>query len=148
MKSKMQRSAMVLACSFLLAVLGVSCQTSDGDQARRLRKVETGLTQISGVVGRVENLEGKEGGLTTQLAELQASVTDLETKVSEYEKEVDSSTAASSDLKKKADELSGRVNTVSAKADALAGRIAPLEQRISLLQTRYDDHLRKYHSGG
>lgn len=147
-KSKLRRSSLVLLSASSLALVGASCQQGTGDQAQRLKKVETSVTQIPGVVSRLRALEGKEGPMSEQLAALQTSLTDLEAKVASFQQDVDASRGASQELKKKADDLSGRIGAVSAKTDALSGKIGPLEQKLSLLQTRYDDHLRKYHSGG
>lgn len=148
LNSKKRRSALVLLSATAIALLGSACRQDSPQEAQRLRKLETSVTEIPGVVARLQSLEGKEGGMSTQLATLDTTLRDLETKVADFQAEVDASKGGSQELRKKADELSGRVSSASAKVDALSGRIAPLEQKISLLQTRYDDHLRKYHSGG
>lgn len=145
---KLRRSSFVLAVLCSLAVLGAACQPRTSDEAQRLKKIESTVTELPGVVARLKTLEGKEGGMSSQLSTLQTQVTDLEAKIADFEQEVDSSRGASQELKKKADDLGGRISAVSAKVDALGAKIAPLDQKVSLLQTRYDDHLRKYHSDG
>lgn len=148
MRSKLTRTSLVLLSIGSLGLLGASCQTGTTDQAKRLEKIESSLTQMSGVVSRVKTLEGKEGGMASQLAGVQTSLTELQNEVAEFDRTVQATQGASQDLKKKADELGGRVSSLAGRVDSLHGKIAPLEQKLSLLQTRYEDHLRKYHSGG
>lgn len=148
LQSKYQRGSFLLASLLALTLLGAACQQGSPDEARRLQKIETSVTQIPSVAARVRTLEGKEGGISEQMSTLQSSLTELEAEIAGFQDEVDSAKGTSAEAKKKADDLTARINAASAKADALGGKIAPLEQKISLLQTRYDDHLRKYHSGG
>lgn len=148
MKSKYQRGSLLLASLSALALFGAGCQQGSADETRRLQKIETSVTEIPSVVARLNALEGKEGGISEQMSSLQSSITDLEAKIAGFQDEVDSAKGTSAEAKKKADDLTAKINAASAKADALGGKIAPLEQKIALLQTRYDDHLRKYHSGG
>ncbi|MGI8425790.1 MAG: hypothetical protein ACR2FO_02750 [Actinomycetota bacterium] len=146
LKLKLRRTCMVLGPIVALAVLG-ACARSDGTDVR-LRKVETSVGEVAGVASRVAAVETKEKGMSGQVTTLQSDLTDLKAKVEDFDGKVNSSTSATADLKKKADDLSSKVSALSTKVDSFSGRIGAVEQKSSLLQTRYDDHLRKYHSGG
>ena len=64
-------------------------------------------------------------------------------------KRVASANGADAELKKKVDALTVQVNAaVSTKANSVTSKIGAVEQKTALLETRYNDHLRKYHSGG
>ncbi len=72
---------------------------------------------------------------------MQAGLDDLSKKVA-------SAGGADADLKKKIDALTGQVSCGHHKANSVTSKIAAVEQKTALLETRYNDHLRKYHSGG
>ncbi|HEX2259025.1 MAG TPA: hypothetical protein VHJ40_04705 [Actinomycetota bacterium] len=139
MKFKIPPTVVALALCVALGLSVVSCQPSDS--AKRLARIETTVEGVPEIVTRVDALEGKERGVEGQVASLGQTLAGLNDELSTLEKDLEATRGAEGTLRKKVDALSSQVGS-------FAGRIASVEQKISLLETRYNDHLRKYHSGG
>jgi predicted nucleic acid-binding Zn-ribbon protein len=137
-----RRACMVLAACAALLVVGVSCQNPARNEDR-ISKLESSVANVSSIATRVNTLEGKEQGLDGQVAALNESLAAAQGSLEEIRKEVAGAQGADAALKKKVDGMAAQVN----QAAAAAGRIASVEQKITLLETRYNDHLRKYHGG-
>jgi hypothetical protein len=139
LKFRIRSTVLALALCIALGLTVVSCQPSDS--ARRLARIETAVEGVPEVITRVDALEGKERGVEGQVASLGQTVGGLNDGLAALRNDLETTQAADSALKKK-------VDAASAQVASFAGRIAAVEQKVSLLETRYNDHLRKYHSGG
>ncbi len=135
---------LALACAVGLLVAS-SCQRTDDGAEERLSKMESSIARVNGLATQVQTLEGKDQGIEGRVAtldqSLNQSVAELEGSINELSKKVAASSGSHAELRKKIDAVSGQVGSVSSK-------VSSVEQKISLLETRYNDHLRKYHSGG
>jgi hypothetical protein len=139
LNSRIRPTVVALALCAALGLSVVSCQPSDS--SNRLARIETAVKGVPEIVTRVDALEGKERGVEGQVASLGQTLAGLNDGVATLRKDLEATQGADAALRKKIDALSAQVGS-------FAGRIASVEQKISLLETRYNDHLRKYHSGG
>jgi hypothetical protein len=137
-----RRAVIVLAGCIALMVVGVSCQNPAVSEDR-ITKLESSVANVSSIATRVNALEGKEQGLGGQVAELGNSLAAVQIGMDELRKEVEGAQGVDATLRKKIDGVAAQVS----QATAAAARVASLEQKITLLETRYNDHLRKYHGG-
>ncbi|MGQ0679908.1 MAG: hypothetical protein ACT4OM_09705 [Actinomycetota bacterium] len=140
---KIRRAAMVVTGSAALLVIGASCQQPDNRSAERISKLETSVAGVSSIATRVHALEGKDQGVDGQMGSLNQSIAQLQAAMEEVSKEVDAAQGSDSALKKKVDAMAGQVASVAAQTN----KIGAIEQKLALLETRYNDHLRKYHGG-
>ncbi len=136
------RALIVLAGCFALLVLGVSCQNPDRNNDR-ISRLESSVANVSSIATRVNALEGKEEGLGGQVAALNESLAGVQSSLEQLRKDLAGAQSADAALKKKVDGMAAQV----AQAAAAAGKIGSIEQKMTLLETRYNDHLRKYHGG-
>ncbi|HVL52319.1 MAG TPA: hypothetical protein VM754_12550 [Actinomycetota bacterium] len=136
---------LVLACAAGMLIASSCQQTPDTGAEKRLAEIEstiqTSMAGVDGLATQVQALEGKEQGIEGQVAALNQSIAELQGKIDEVSRRVAASSGSDAELKKKLDAVSGQVGGVSTKVGAI-------EQKISLLETRYNDHLRKFHGGG
>ncbi len=139
MKFRIRPTVVALALCVALGLSVVSCQPSDS--GKRLARIETAVEGVPEIVTRVDTLEGKERGVEGQVASLGQTLGGLNDGLATLRRDLEATRGAESALRKKVDALSAQVGS-------LAGRITSAEQKVSLLETRYNDHLRKYHSGG
>ena len=139
MKFRVRPTALVLSLSTVVVLSAVACQPSGG--TARLQKVETAVDTVPEIATRVDALESKERGVEGQVASLGQALAQLNEGLAALRKDLEAGQATDSAVRKKVDGLSSQVGS-------FAGRIASVEQKVSLLETRYNDHLRKYHSGG
>ena len=150
MKTRVSPVLFVIAATAALAVVAVAC----GDQAKpvdlqpfakRVTSVESTLKKVSGLTDQLNTqivtLKGTDEGLTQQLSGLSSDMTALKGSVDELKKSIDSL---------KADVQATKTSTASIqkKLDDLSSRVGGIDQRLWVLEARYNDHLRKYHGGG
>ncbi len=137
-----RRAVIVVAACAVLLVVGVSCQNPAAND-ERISKLESSVANVSSIATRVNALEGKEQGLGGQVSTLNESLAAVQTRLEELKRELEGSQGADAVLKKRVDAMAAQVS----QAAAAAGRIGAIEQKVTLLETRYNDHLRKYHGG-
>ena len=143
--STLRRAVLPTVCGVLLLVVAASCQKPDNSAEQQLsKKLDSSVAQVSGLVTQVETLAGKDQSIEGQVAGLNQTMAGLQGSVDELSKKVSAAGGADAELKKKVDALSGQVSSLNSKITSTAA----LTQKISLLETRYNDHLRKYHAGG
>ena len=141
----LRRAVLPVVCGVLLLVVASSCQKTDNTAQLQLsKKLDTSVAQVSGLATQVQTLEGKDQSIEGQVAGLNQSLAGLQGSVDALSKKVSASSGADAELKKKVDALAGQVASLNSKITSTAA----LQQKISLLETRYNDHLRKYHAGG
>lgn len=139
--STLRRALLLLGCCALVLV-AASCQkTQDNGAEERISKIESSVARVNGLATQVQTLEGKDQGIEGQVASLNQSIAGLQGSIDALSKKVNATSGADAELKKKVDAVAGQAASVSSKVGAV-------EQKISLLETRYNDHLRKYHNGG
>lgn len=125
----------------LLAIAAIYItQPNDDGTIRRIASIETSIEDVSMLAERVEALEGSTEGVNAQLAGINESVAAIQAGLEDLSGQVNASAGSRAEISEKLDNVAGQVNAVS-------GKIGSLEQKISLLETRYNDHLRKYHDG-
>lgn len=142
MTHRLSRAAFVAGCLAFL-VLAVSCQDLSRNEDERISKLESSVANVSSIATRVNALEGKDQGLDGQVGALNESIAAAQAGIDELKNEVAGAHGANAALKKKVDGVAAQVS----QAAAAAGKIGALEQKLTLLETRYNDHLRKYHGG-
>lgn len=130
---------LALPAALLVAVAIYVNQPNDGT-TRRIASIETSIADVSELGERVEALEGSTQGVDAQLAGIAESINAVQAGLQDLSTRVDASTGANAEIREKLDSVAGQVSSVSSK-------LSGLEQKISLLETRYNDHLRKYHDG-
>jgi uncharacterized protein involved in exopolysaccharide biosynthesis len=140
--ARVRRAAFVLAAGAILMVVAVSCQSPAKDEDR-ISKLESSVATVSSIATRVNALEGKDQGVEGQVAALSQSIAGLQASIEDLRKDLGGAQGADASLKKKVDSMAAQV----AQAATAAGKIGSIEQKITLLETRYNDHLRKYHGG-
>lgn len=128
-----------LACAALL--VAASCQKADDGSEKRLSEIESSIARVNGLATQVQTLEGRDQGIEGQVAGMNESLAGLQASIDELNKKVAATGGADAELRKRIDAVSGQAGSVGSK-------IGAIEQKISLLETRYNDHLRKYHAGG
>jgi chromosome segregation ATPase len=133
-----------------LVVMAASCQeqakTVDiRPVAQRVTGMEETLQKVSGLTDRLNaqivTLQGKDEGLTKDLAGLTSELGGLRGSVDELRKSIDAMRA----------DIQATKNSNAAlqkKVDDLSSRVGGIDQRLWVLEARYNDHLRKYHGGG
>lgn len=124
----------------LLAIAAVYLTQPNDGTIRRIASIETSIEDVSSLAARVEALEGSTEGVNAQLAGIGESVAAIQASLEDLSGQVNASAGSRAEISEKLDNVAGQVNAVS-------GKIGSLEQKISLLETRYNDHLRKYHDG-
>lgn len=125
------------ACQDRTSNVGLTSREED-----RLETVETTVAQVSGTATRLndelialqQSLQGRDEGLAGEIAGLKGSLEEFRRSLGALQKDLAAAKGADATLQKKLDEL--------------AGKLAGVDQRLWVLQARYDDHLRKYHGGG
>lgn len=147
--STIQRAVLLAACSLAVMVFAASCQKQDNSAQQELsKKLETSVAQVNGLTTQIQTLEGKDQGIEGQVAGLNQSLAAVQAGLDDMAKKVGSAGGADAEQRKKIDALSGQVAAATTKANSVTSKIAAVEQKTALLETRYNDHLRKYHSGG
>ena len=148
-----RRLAPLLVLAFAagaLVVMAASCQEQASPVdirpvAQRVTGVETTLQKVSGLADRLNaqivTLQGKDEGLSKDLAGMSSELGGLKGSVDELRKSIDS-------LRADIQATKNSNATVQKKIDDLSGRVSGIDQRLWVLEARYNDHLRKYHGGG
>ena len=125
-----------------LGLLGASCDRSGREPDPRVETLEKSVarmtTQVEETLGQ---LEAKDKIVEDDLAAIKTSLADISAALDGIRTDVSAVKAADASLTKKIDDLTKKVNDVSTKVGAV-------DQRIWVLESRYGDHLRKYHGGG
>jgi chromosome segregation ATPase len=133
-----------------LVVMAASCQEQAKSVdirpvAQRVTGMETTLQKVSGLADRlnaqVVTLQGKDEGLSKEIAGLTSELGGLKGSVDELRKSVDS-------LRADVQATKNANAALQKKVDDLSARIGGIDQRLWVLEARYNDHLRKYHGGG
>lgn len=122
-----------------LSLAAPSCSRAPVNDAAVKRTAD----KVAAVSAKVQSLESKDGDISKQLSDLQTSLAAIQTSVTDLQKASEGST-----LQKKIDDLSAKITSLSTKLDSLTTKVNSIDSRLTLLQQRYDDHLRKYHNGG
>lgn len=140
MKPRLRPWALLAAAAALIALVAASCNERPGSGAQdaRLDKVESSVSRVTGQADQVSQqilvLQKADEGMGADLAAIKASLEEIQQSLE----------AIRVDL--------GAVKTTNAslgrKLDDLDKKIAGVDQRLWLLEARYNDHLRKYHAGG
>lgn len=142
MTARVRRAALVLVSGAILAIVAISCQ-SPPKEDDRISKLESSVATVSSIATRVNALEGKDQGVDGEVAALNQSIAGVQASLEDLKKQLAGAQGSDAALKKKVDSMAAQV----AQAATAAGKIGSLEQKITLLETRYNDHLRKYHGG-
>ena len=142
MTARVRRAAFILVAAAVLMVVAISCQ-SPARNDDRISKLESSVATVSSIATRVNALEGKDQGVEGQVAALNQSIAGVQASLEDLKKQLAGAQGSDAALRKKVDSMAAQV----AQAATAAGRIGSLEQKITLLETRYNDHLRKYHGG-
>lgn len=142
MTPRVRRATFILVAGAVLMVVAISCQ-SPARNDDRISKLESSVATVSSIATRVNALEGKDQGVEGQVAALNQSIAGLQASLEDLKKQLAGAQGSDAALKKKVDSMAAQV----AQAATAAGKIGSLEQKITLLETRYNDHLRKYHGG-
>jgi len=142
MTARVRRAAFVLVAGAVLMVVAISCQ-SPARNDDRISKLESSVATVSSIATRINALEGKDQGVEGQVAALNESIAGLQAGLEDLKKQLAGAQGSDAALRKKVDSMAAQV----AQAATAAGKIGSLEQKITLLETRYNDHLRKYHGG-
>lgn len=124
----------------VLAIAAIYLTQPNDGTIRRIASIETSMEDVSSLAGRVEALESSTEGVNAQLAGISESVAAIQAGLEDLSGQVNASAGSRAEISEKLDNVAGQV-------DAVSGKIGSLEQKISLLETRYNDHLRKYHDG-
>jgi chromosome segregation ATPase len=150
LKTRVAPVLLVVAATAALAVLAVAC----GEQARpvdlrpfskRVTSVESTLKKVSGLTdqlnAQIVTLQGKDEGYDQQLSGLSTDLSGLKSSVDDLKKSIDS-------LRTDIQSTKSTAASIQKKLDDLSSRVGGIDQRLWLLDARYNDHLRKYHGGG
>ncbi|MGH2705625.1 MAG: hypothetical protein ACRDJ4_11175 [Actinomycetota bacterium] len=131
---------LLVVTAALLGLVAVSCRTSgSGPDVARLQRVESTLSKVSGTTARLndqiatlrQSLEGADAGVATELGAVEGSVDELRAALDALRKDLSAAKGADAGLQKKLDDLSAKVSGI--------------DQRLWVLEARYNDHLRKLH---
>jgi chromosome segregation ATPase len=132
---------LLVVSAALLGLVAVSCRTNGAPEAdlSRIRRVESTLSEVSGTTARLndqiatlrQSLEGTDAGMATELGSVKGSVDELRASLDALRKDLSAARGADAGLQKKLDELSAKVSGI--------------DQRLWVLEARYNDHLRKLH---
>jgi|GEM_PF-4694655 len=153
MKVAFTRGIFLLTGMVAVGLVAASCGKGSNDSVR-LQRLEDSVTAVSGATDRLKSVESKSDATASQVNSLQGALADLKSSNEDLTKQLDglkSDTATQKkvdDASTKVDGLNTKFASLSAKVDGFSARIAALEQKLALLQTRFDDHLRKFHNGG
>ena len=131
-----------LALVLVLGVVAVACgkQTLDAvDEALKARDV------ARGAVASVGDLEAEVDRLSTEVDRATATRADFRQQIRAATKDLKTSIR---ELKRSLSDLEGRADSASATADAALSKAETALQDLSVLQNRYDYHLRQDHGGG
>lgn len=117
-----------------LVVVGIVAAASRGNaDDARLKKMEL---KVSGIEERVDEqitaLQTKDEAGAGELTTVKATVDEIKASLDALSKDLASAKSADAGLQKKVDDL--------------ASKISALDLRIGVLESRYNDHLCKYHS--
>lgn len=122
---------LVLSLSAGALALGAIGYTRDQNAGRRLEGLSSKISSIDALVKRV--VASESGAPSAKdLEDLRAELGDLKTSLDDLRKQID----AQSDLP-------SRFDALAKKVDALSTKVNSIDSRLTLLQTRFDDHLRK-----
>jgi archaellum component FlaC len=132
-----------------LVVMAASCQQQSPVDirpvAQRVTGVETTLKKVSGLADKLNTeivtLQGKDEGLSKDLAGISSELGGLKGSVDDLRKSIDS-------LRADIQATKNSNASIQKKLDDLSGRVGGIDQRLWVLEARYNDHLRKYHGGG
>lgn len=127
---------LLLATLVATSILAISWASAGSDESR-LRKVEKTLDEVAGVAGqfnaRLDALQVNHEGLDARLVELKTVLDALKVSIGSLQSDVAALKGGSTSMQKKIDELGSKISAI--------------DQRLWLLEARYNDHLRKYHGG-
>lgn len=136
MGSRFRLWMLLLATLVATSILAISWASAGSDESR-LRKVEKTLDEVAGVAGqfnaRLDALQVKDEGLDARLVELKSVLDELKVSIGSLQSDVAALKGGSTSMQKKIDELGSKISAI--------------DQRLWLLEARYNDHLRKYHGG-
>ncbi len=155
------RALALLAPAALGTLAGVACSKEGAagelrrEKARevRLERVETSLSEVSGTLSQ---MSGATTALNDQLLALQKTV---ESRDEGTGGELASIKGALSELRGSTSELRGLIaslqkdltaartssSSVTKRLDDLSAKLGAVDQRLWVLEARYNDHLRKFH---
>lgn len=155
------RALALLAPAALGTLAGAACskEGAAGDLRRekarevRLERLETSLSEVSGSLSEMsgatiqlndqllalrKTVESRDEGMGGELASIRGSVSELARSTSELrgliaslQKDLAAARTSSSSVTKRLDDLSAKLGAV--------------DQRLWVLEARYNDHLRKFH---
>lgn len=136
MGSRFRLWMLLLATLVATSILAISWASAGSDESR-LRKVEKTLDEVAGVAGqfnaRLDAVRVKDEGLDARLVELKTVLDELKVSIGSLQSDVAALKGGSTSMQKKIDELGSKISAI--------------DQRLWLLEARYNDHLRKYHGG-
>jgi chromosome segregation ATPase len=147
------RAAPVLLIAAALATFGlvaVACgeqtnQVDLGPFAKRVTSVESTLKKVSGVTDQMNTqivtLQGKDEGFNQQLSGLSSDLNGVKSSLDDLKKSIDS-------LRTDIQATKTSNAAIQKKLDDLTKRVSGIDDRLWVLEARYNDHLRKYHGGG
>lgn len=126
--------SLVLVAALALGLVAASC--SGSSESARISKLESSVARVSGFTAQVGR---KLDTMQTQDQTYDSEISGLKTSLDEIRVALD-------DIRKDVEAVSGPGSSLQRKIDDVSKKLASLDSRISLLETRYNDHLRKYHS--
>lgn len=131
------RAQIILAAAAVALGAAVSSCNAASAEDRRLDKVEKSLAGVTGVAetieGRIDGLETEGKALGDDITAMRASLDELKAAIASLEDEITALRESDTSIGKRLDDLTTKLNAI--------------DQRLWLLESRYNDHLRKYHSG-
>lgn len=128
---------LMLVSAAVVGVLAASAVEAWGGDAR-LRRLERSLDSVTEVAAKVDRTVA---GLKTSDDTSAAQVATLGTSLDELRSAIDS-------LRSDLSALKSSDATMQKKIDDLSAKMGAIDQRLWVLEARYNDHLRKYHNGG
>lgn len=135
MNPRLRPWILVLAALATLGIAAPSCADS-----ARIDEVEKDINRVSTIATRVNSqivtLQTTTKTADQEIAEIRAAINEVNTALEALRNEV----SGEGSLTKRVDDLNKKVSDLTSKLNAL-------DQRIWVLESRYNDHLRKYHGG-
>lgn len=134
MKSRVRPWMLLLIALATIGALVVSLNAFAGGGDARMRRIERTVSQVSANLDdQLGALRAKDEGTGKDLSGLEASLGELKSSIDGLKGDIQSLKTADTSLQKKIDDLSAKLSGI--------------DQRLWVLEARFNDHLRKYHGG-
>lgn len=125
------------AALVLVALAAVACG-EDKPAVATEAELEAARQETQEALEAIDSLEGRIAGLESEIERKDRSTDDLVTGLSE----------TLDQLKASLKRIKASASQASSAAQAAAGEISSAVRRLTVLEDRYDYHLKRYHGGG